>query len=447
VQTRSAAVVSVTTLANPKPLFHAARRMAAALKVMTWNVQQLPVGAGGPGNPKTRARQQAKAILDLPARDRPDVIAFNEVFHGDARDTLRSKLKSPTTYPHVHDKFGGNLIKQDSGLMLFSKHPFKTLFNGKTAYFDKFKNGADWDQVAEKGIAIVRIDGPNGPVQIAFTHTQSKSEYASIRAKQFKQVCNAVKRVSNYSDPTLMANTILVGDLNVNGRVNVASGEIVDVFKNMPDRLGSLFHETWAMSSAPPGTTHVHDPGFTHQKNATGTSLNRLDYACTPRATGGATAVCIQHNWIPFRPPYSLSDHWPVMALVHAQAPNCSPAQGIELSALPPTATVGSAKTWVMPVPIQQPGMYVWAYASNPGQYAIFTNADAEGAMYERGNLSRSLVGSPVSVADMPAALQPSLAGFASGQHFTCTEPAFLRMRGSDATVPGTPTIAIVQLS
>jgi endonuclease/exonuclease/phosphatase family metal-dependent hydrolase len=426
--------------------------MATALKVMTWNVQHLPPLPNEPKDWTARARRQAQAILNMSPRERPDVIAFNEAFHADARQELKSRLKP--TYPYVQENVGnvsaGDLIDGivvNSGLMLFSKRPYKTLSNGKTSFFDTYRNGKSWDKYAKKGIAIVRIDGPNGPTQIAFTHTQSKSEHANIRAKQFKQVCNAVKRVSNYSDPTLMANTILVGDLNVNGRVNVASGEIVDVFANVPDRLGSLFHETWAMSSAPPGTTHVHDPGFTHQKDTTGTNLNRLDYACTPRAAGGSPALCIQHNWVPFRPPYNLSDHWPVMALVHAQAPNCSPAQGIELSALPPTATAGGAKTWVMTVPIQHAGMYVWAYASNPGQYAIFTNADAEGAMYERGNLSVPLTGSAVSVADMPPALQPSLAGFAAGQHFTCTAPAFLRIRGSDATVPGTPTIAIVQLS
>ena len=68
--------------------------MAKALKVMTINTQQLPwLGrvitglpvVGTPGgapepDPEGRARKVARAILDLPLREQPDVVACNEAF-------------------------------------------------------------------------------------------------------------------------------------------------------------------------------------------------------------------------------------------------------------------------------------------------------------------------------------------------------------------------------
>ena len=75
--------------------------MAQALKLMTWNVQQLPDPAA-PGDPESRATQVARAILDLPAREQPDVVAFNEVFNDDGRRRLLQMLKFD--YPHFVKK-------------------------------------------------------------------------------------------------------------------------------------------------------------------------------------------------------------------------------------------------------------------------------------------------------------------------------------------------------
>ena len=81
--------------------------MARALKVMNFNIQQLPWLArkisgtpiiGTPGGapepePKGRARAVARAILDIPLREQPDVVAFNEAFSETARPELIRLLK------------------------------------------------------------------------------------------------------------------------------------------------------------------------------------------------------------------------------------------------------------------------------------------------------------------------------------------------------------------
>jgi hypothetical protein len=66
--------------------------MPYALKLMTWNVQQLP-DPFGPGDAGPRAAKVADAILLLPPREQPDVIAFNEVFNEDGRAQLSRMLR------------------------------------------------------------------------------------------------------------------------------------------------------------------------------------------------------------------------------------------------------------------------------------------------------------------------------------------------------------------
>ena len=74
-----------------------------ALRLMTFNVQLpstvMAVGQGQDDAAPDRAQAVADALLALPNRDRPDVIAFNEVFNEDARDVLLQSM--PAVWPHV----------------------------------------------------------------------------------------------------------------------------------------------------------------------------------------------------------------------------------------------------------------------------------------------------------------------------------------------------------
>lgn len=135
------------------------------LRVLTYNVQfrswGMEAGAQGSLTPYTSVEERAKQICDriLTPLEPWDVLCFYEVFDEDGRDVLEQKLR--TRYPHyvrkadaddrgvgVLEVLGGIAITlggavwglglgllgavtllssrwEDSGLMLFSKFPFK----------------------------------------------------------------------------------------------------------------------------------------------------------------------------------------------------------------------------------------------------------------------------------------------------------------------------------
>jgi hypothetical protein len=80
----------------------------SALRLMTFNVQMLPLAAalalGTSDDAVERAERVANAILNLPTAEQPDVIAFNEVLSEDGRDKLREILAA----------WGNMVVKMDT---------------------------------------------------------------------------------------------------------------------------------------------------------------------------------------------------------------------------------------------------------------------------------------------------------------------------------------------
>jgi exonuclease III len=414
--------------------------MAQALKIMTWNVEQLPPPIKW--NAKSRARKACDLILRLPAREQPDVITLNEVFIQSARSIFVQRLK--TRYPHYHRKIGEHTYLQDSGLMVFSKYPFHTLSNGLKIYFKSYDDAEDEDQLANKGIAVVKIDGPRGPTVVSLTHMQSGPNRRAVRKKQFRQINNALRL--NANSAVLRVNTVLTGDLNVYGHLNGAASEVREVFSDLPNTFGNLCHDGWPAIAIPPTDTAVHDIGYT-QENENG-ALRRLDYMCLPRAHAGHAGLAAHHVWIAFRPDRSIADHWAVMGMLHHEAPHCMPSSAFDIRAQTPAATApGGKKLWTGTATITDEGMYWWVYVSAPGTYAVFTHADLNAAAFARNALSKPIVpGAAVTAAQLPAAFAAALAPFGAGQTFTSTVPFFMRLRGSTAAFTGAAVIAVAEV-
>ncbi len=414
--------------------------MAQALKVMTWNVEQLPPPIKW--NAKSRARKACDLILGLPAREQPDVITLNEVFIQSARSVFVQRLK--TRYPHYHRKIGGHAYLQDSGLMVFSKYPFHTLSNGLKVYFKRFDDAADEDQLANKGIAVVRINGPRGPTVVSFTHMQSGPSQREVRKKQFRQINNALRL--NANTPALRVNTVLTGDLNVYGHLNGPSSEVRAVFTDLPNTFGNLCHDGWPAIATPPAAASVHDIGYT-QENENG-ALRRLDYMCLPRGHEGHAGLTAHHVWIAIRPDRSIADHWAVMSALHNAAPHCMPSSGFDIRAQPPTVTTPDGKKlWPAAAHITDEGMFWWVYVTAAGNYAVFAHANLEPAAYARSNLSTRMADmGNVTAAQLPAAFAPALTNLAPGKSYTATGPFFIRLRGTAVAFTGQAPMALVEM-
>lgn len=431
--------------------------MAKALKLMTWNVQMLPEPFQESDlDIRQRARRIARAILDLPAREQPDVVAFNEVFNEDGRRWLLSYLKG--TYPHVIEKLEhpGVDFEQDSGLMLFSKTPFQALPTGGTHFFEVFKRGAGTDALAAKGVGIVRVAGPFDPTTIAFTHLQASYDAANtenmdIREDQFRLVRESLLKVAD-NDLQRYANGVIAGDLNVKGDPDDTSGEWNQVFSAASDTFGADFDDGWRAAMHPPGDATDYDPGYT-QRDTKSLAPNRYDYQCTRRNANVDIGLVPHHLFTPIRPASEVTDHWALLGHLHRINDNCSPSSAVPLLALAPTApNPAGSPVWVRAANFRDEDMYHWVYLGDAGTYSAWCLPQLEVAAFRRSDFTNELAPTDVlSVSDLPAAVQSALGApqarspFTRGSVFASREPFFLRFRGTSPSFLGSSGYAIIR--
>lgn len=449
--------------------------MSKALKVMTFNIQQLPwlarkIGAlpivGSPGgspepDPKGRALAVIRAILDLPVRDQPDVVAFNEAFSETARPVLISQLRSK--YPNIIEKLEhpGPDIEEDSGLMLFSKLPFLTLPNGDDHVYEAFPKGAGSDALAAKGVSIVRVNGPFDPTTIAFTHLQASydaanTENADIRAEQIEFIHQMLLGLAN-GNIQHYANSVIIGDLNIKGDPDDTSGEKNLVFSNVPNTFGGDFDDGWRVSMHPPGDLTDYDPGYSHRDTPT-YQLNRLDYQCTRREANEDIGLIPHHMSTPLRLPSEVTDHWALLAHLHRISPNCSPALAVDLLAIDPVnKNLPESSVWVLQTNFRDEDMFHWIYINvNPkkteaGTFSIFTSADIEAAAFRRTDFTHALVPTDLlSMSELPDSVHTAITErdrslVDRGTVFSWREPFFIRLRGVATSFKGSAPYAIVR--
>lgn len=423
-----AACLFLTSCPLPTPT--PASTFQDSLRMGTFNVQFLP----GSDDDTTRS----KRIADRIKAGRYDIIALNEVFDEEARDTFVAELSG--TYPNYVAYIGDPAVgAEDSGLMLFSRYEFEPLpvptHLHDPSYLVARNAGADWKDVAfieydadifpdnwaGKGAAFVRINNPhtNRIINVAFTHMQASypqdeddcDDYWGPTGVRWAQMYDIRKVITG----SLTAGQLLREDIFVMGDLNI-DGDLADPNLGMmgcdqpnlwewaryftpPGAWSGFFSDTfrdcWAFEHSPDdrGLTNMYHwgPEYAPDQGA------RLDYILRNRPTTANRALCIQHLTLAHNmrdgAPWiesgfgqaginELSDHIGVNADVNQWAPHCNPTEAY----MPPLETYVSGT-------ITYPGSMQWHRFDTPGTYAFHvTGSGIRYRVYESRDLSTPAV-------------------------------------------------------
>jgi hypothetical protein len=242
------------------------------LRIMTYNVKMKPAPSnsadeflnksGNNIDHADRAYHIAHSILD----DDIDIVVLNEAFTSDGQMAFVNALEP--TYPYYIQYLDENGIDpyQDSGLMLFSKHPFVKLDKKNYPALDVIANNGsglddsgypntEWEEVAfvgfggacmsgdcwsNKGACLVQIEHSVSSERfvVVFTHLQATysddSEKDQQRSKKIrrKQLGRIKEMIHGSLDPLTMLDHRLffMGDMNIDG--NRAGGDLSDYKKS-----------------------------------------------------------------------------------------------------------------------------------------------------------------------------------------------------------------------
>jgi hypothetical protein len=446
--------------------------MARALRLLTWHLPDLPAPLFSDPARGNSSRQAARAVLDLPAREQPDVIAFNGVVD---RHTLIAELGP--TYPFDTANMGGppgSRPDEASGLMLFSRLPFLPLPIGGDTWYESFRDAPAPDL---RGVGVVRVNGPYQPTTVAFTHTFGEDDRpalehhdpVAIRELEFSFIRAVLKKVANGHDQNY-ANSVVVGDLSVPGETGQTLNERDKVFAGVPGTFGGDFDDGWRAAMHAPNDLSGHDPGYTQHATARA-SLDdsaRFDYQCT-RRNATVDMGLVPHQ---MRTPLRLTDadsgvrglevrprlihRWGLLAHLHRLSPHCSPSTAVELLKSPPANPGGTgSKVWLQATDFRDADMYHWVYIDSAGTYSVFTNPLVEVAAFRRSDLTHELKPTGIlRTSELPAAVLSHLQGSPvvrpphladQGTVFSWREPFFLRIRGVSPQFVGQAPFAIVQ--
>jgi hypothetical protein len=399
--------------------------MAGPLRVMTFNVQLLPVFAGvvegtvsvpegliglfpkSSADAIARAEAVAADLLAIPAAERPHVIGLNEVFSEDGRAVLVEQLTP--VWPHVIESIHQGDLEEDAGLMVFSRLPFRTLPGGRVHKEHFYSEDAGDDSWASKAAVLVQVDTPVDETTLVFTHLQAsylgEDQHRGVRATQLRELADWLHEFFEH-DPGKWRSLIVAGDLNVRGDADAATDEWFDVFAR-PHPFGDRMEDTW-IEMRPPKATVDRDPGLTHRDRTTG-ERSRLDYLC--RVTPiDAPHIVAHHARIGHR---TVSDHAALEGLFQLRDPHCQPSTATDLGAATPV--VGAAgpgqpatsRVFDVTLDITHEGARHWIWIPRPGTYSFHKEPDVAFEVFADSDISTPLERlDNLSVADLPPALQ-----------------------------------------
>jgi endonuclease/exonuclease/phosphatase family metal-dependent hydrolase len=172
------------------------------LRIATLNVWALPE----PLAPLVGERMRAIGAK-LPSL-RPDVVAFQEVWTSDARETLlRAGRRAGLPHAwHREAAIGG------SGLLVLSRIPLRDVRFERFAWRGEVENLDEGEYYGGKGFATLRIDTSAGPLAFVCTHLHARySKHADheYRPQRTAQVVELAQRAHEVGEPLLFA-----GDFN-----------------------------------------------------------------------------------------------------------------------------------------------------------------------------------------------------------------------------------------
>lgn len=207
-------VASSQLLQNPPP----APSEPVTLTMVTFNIQSLwVVGWNRPA--------RMRALGDLMQEFQPDIVCWQEAFIDKDRELLLDSLEGSGLVYHEYYPSA----TMGSGLMISSRYPIRE------ALFHRFEASNPWRRVWEgdwwagKGVALARIELPDGQgiVDVYNTHAQAgygRPSYIEIRKDQMRETA-AFMAATNL--PTAPA--FYLGDINARDGRNAGYELIVEL--------------------------------------------------------------------------------------------------------------------------------------------------------------------------------------------------------------------------
>ena len=171
------------------------------ISILSWNVYMLP-----PPFFRTQQVPRCKAIIEFLNNSSYEVLVLQEVFYERVRQKLINGLGG--CYPYHYGPCGTDkFLRQDGGVMIFSKYPIET--SQQIAFRDKCKGG---DCLSDKGALLAEVRKNRKKIQIVGTHLQSMDDTVAqgIRVRQYEKIKHFLLRpFQKHGVPQ-----VIVGDLN-----------------------------------------------------------------------------------------------------------------------------------------------------------------------------------------------------------------------------------------
>lgn len=192
------------------------------LKITSWNIHLLPA----PAFFRSRKKKRTKLIIaHFNKQQENDVLLFQEVFHKKRRKQLIKGLTN--VYPYhtqVVNSAKGKLLKTNSGLITFSKLPFKEVNR------IQFNDCSGTDCMAFKGAQMTSFVINGQLIYIINTHLNSEPP-RSIALEQMKMIEDSLISIA-FENST---NIFVGGDFNINKSDSENYQEMINVFKTKND--------------------------------------------------------------------------------------------------------------------------------------------------------------------------------------------------------------------
>jgi len=205
------------------------------LRVATFNIHDMYV--------ESAARpERMRAIADRLCELNPDLVGFQEAFIKKDRKILLERLEKGSRLRY-HRYYPSGVV--GSGLLIASAFPIKDHAFFKFSKSNPFYQVKEGDWWAGKGVALARVELPEGGGLLDFynTHAQAsygKPAYKTIREKQMTEVAEFINATRSGAEPLL-----LVGDLNCwvgqKDFQNLAQGANLRRVMKIPSRIDHIF--------------------------------------------------------------------------------------------------------------------------------------------------------------------------------------------------------------
>ncbi len=210
------------------------------LKVATFNIHDLYLASE---DRPLRMRSIGAKLMILD----PDIVGFQEAFIESDRAILLKELESTRLKYHQYYPSGS----VGSGLLIASAFPIKEVYFHRFTTSNPFYKIWEGDWWAGKGVALARLELPEGHIDFYNAHAQAgygNPAYDLVRNEQMAELADFIKRSHSVSAPALLAGDMncRIEDTEFQTAVNGAGLERVMVGESRIDHLFARTDERYA---------------------------------------------------------------------------------------------------------------------------------------------------------------------------------------------------------